>query len=155
MSISSTLQSYLDRQKVPYHLRHHPYTETAMRSAFAARVPAHRVAKGVVLKDEEGFVMAVVPSDRQVDLNAVNRSLNRLLEPAAQRDVRILFRDCDPGAVPSLGQAYNMKIIWDDSLAKEQACFIESGDHTELLELDHQSFIQLMEHQPHGLISCH
>ncbi|WP_432695316.1 aminoacyl-tRNA deacylase [Marinobacterium sp. YM272] len=155
MSISATVQSYLDHQQVPYHLRHHPYTETAMRSAFAARVPAHRVAKGVVLKDEEGFVMAMVPSDRQVDLDVVNESLNRLLEPATQRDVRILFRDCEAGAVPSLGQAYNMKMIWDDSLAQENLCYLESGDHTELLELDHKSFIRLMEHQPHGLICRH
>jgi Ala-tRNA(Pro) deacylase len=154
MSISSTVQSYLERENVHYHLRHHPYTETAMTSAFAARVPAHRVAKGVVLKDEEGFVMAVVPSDRKVDIEAVNRSLNRLLAPATQKDVKILFRDCQAGAVPSLGQAYNMKVIWDDSLATEQCCYLESGDHSELLEVDKESFVRLMAQQPHGMI-CH
>lgn len=154
MPISSTVQSYLEHQRVHYHLKHHPYTETAMTSAFAARVPAHRVAKGVVLRDDEGFVMAVVPSDRQVDLAAVNRSLHRLLEPASEKDVRILFRDCQSGAVPSLGQAYDLPVIWDDSLALEQSCYLESGDHRELLELDRASFVRLMSPQPHGLI-CH
>jgi len=153
MSISSTVQSYLERQHIPYHLKHHPYTETAMTSAFAARVPAQRVAKGVVLKDEEGFVMALVPSDRQVDLEAVNKTMDRLLEPATQRDVRILFRDCEAGAVPSLGVAYNMRMIWDDSLAEEQICYMESGDHSELLEIDKPTFIRLMEREAHGMIS--
>lgn len=153
MSISATVQSYLERNQVPYHLRHHPYTETAMRSAFAARVPAHRVAKGVVLCDEEGFVMAVVPSDRQVDLQRVNSTLHRMLEPASQRDVKILFRDCESGAVPTLGQAYNMKVIWDDELANEQLCYLESGDHSELLEIDNETFRMLMQSQPHGMIS--
>ncbi|MBR9883512.1 MAG: YbaK/EbsC family protein [Oceanospirillales bacterium] len=152
MSISSTVQRYLERQHIPYHLKHHPYTETAMTSAFAARVPAQRVAKGVVLKDEDGFVMALVPSDRQVNVDAVNHSLNRLLEPASQQDVRILFRDCEAGAVPSLGMAYNIKMIWDDSLAHEQTCYMESGDHSELLEIDNPSFMRLMEHQQHGMI---
>lgn len=154
MSISSTLQSYLERENVQYRLKHHPYTETAMRSAFAARVPAHTVAKGVLLKDEEGFVMALVPSDRKVDLTAVNDSLQRLLAPASQKDVKILFRDCEPGAVPSLGQAYNLKVIWDDSLANEQYCYLECGDHSELLEIDKTSFIRLMAQQQHGSI-CH
>ncbi|MBV1789856.1 YbaK/EbsC family protein [Marinobacterium sp. D7] len=153
MSISSTVQNYLERQHIPYHLRHHPYTETAMTSAFAARVPAQRVAKGVVLKDEEGFVMALVPSDRQVNVEAVNHAMNRLLEPATQRDVRILFRDCEAGAVPSLGMAYNMKMIWDDRLADEQVCYMESGDHSELLEIDKPTFMRLMEHESHGRIA--
>lgn len=153
MSISSTVQMYLERNHAPYHLRHHPYTETAMRSAFAARVPAHRVAKGVVLKDDEGFIMAVVPSDRQVDIGSVNSRLNRLLEPASQRDVKLLFNDCEAGAVPTLGQAYNMKVIWDDSLANEELCYMESGDHSELLEFDKRTFMTLMQGQMHGMIS--
>lgn len=154
MSISSTVQSYLERENVHYHLKHHPHAETAVTSAFAARVPAHCVAKAVVLKDEEGFVLALVPSDRKVDLTAVNRSLHRLLAPASQKDVKILFRDCQPGAVPSLGQAYNLEVIWDESLANEQHCYLESGDHTELLEVDKDSFMRLMARQPHGMI-CH
>ncbi len=153
MSMSAIVQSYLEQRQIPYHLRHHPYTETAMRSAFAARVPAHRVAKGVLLRDDEGFVMAVVPSDRQVDLGSVNARLNRILAPASQRDVKLMFGDCEAGAVPTLGQAYNLKVIWDDQLAHEELCYLESGDHTELLELDKAAFMMLMQNQNHGLIS--
>ena len=153
MSIAPTVQMFLDRQHVPYRLLHHTYAETMMSSAIAAQLPARQVAKGVVLKDEEGFVMAVVPSDRMVDIEAINRSMSRLLEPASQQDVKILFRDCQQGAVPSLGQAYNMPVIWDDALGQEEDCYFECGDHQDLIRLDKGSFEQVMHDYPHGVIS--
>jgi len=153
MSLAPTVQRFLDSQHVPYRMLHHTYAETMMSSAMAAQLPAHKVAKGVVLKDEEGFVMAMVPSDRMADLDAINRRLNRLLEPAAQQDINILFRDCNQGAVPSLGQAYNMPVIWDDALTLEEDCYFECGDHMDLLRLDRASFEHLMHAHPHGAIS--
>ncbi|MEH6578756.1 MAG: YbaK/EbsC family protein [Amphritea sp.] len=153
MSVSPTLQNYLNRRDIPYRLIRHPYAETSLSSAIAAHVPARRMAKAVVLKDDEGFMMAVVPSDRRVDLNAINRQMGRIFAPAGQRDVKILFGDCNKGAVPALGQAYNMRVIWDDHLAEEPDCFMEAGDHTDLLCLSQSTFKQVMTDLPHGLIS--
>jgi Ala-tRNA(Pro) deacylase len=153
MSVSPTLQTYLNRGDIPYRLIRHPYAETSLSSAIAAHVPARRMAKGVVLKDDEGFMMAVVPSDRRVDLNAVNRRMGRIFSPAAQRDVKILFSDCNKGAVPALGQAYNMRVIWDEHLAEEPDCYIEAGDHQDLLCLSQSTFKRVMTDLPHGLIS--
>ncbi|GAA0785101.1 aminoacyl-tRNA deacylase [Marinobacterium sediminicola] len=153
MSLAPTVQRFLEGQHVAYRMLHHTYAETMMSSAMAAQLPARKVAKGVVLKDEEGFVMAMVPSDRMADLEAINHSMNRLLEPASQQDVNILFSDCKQGAVPSLGQAYNMPVIWDDALAEEDDCYFECGDHMDLLRLDKSSFAHLMAAYPHGRIS--
>lgn len=153
MSVSPTLQSYLNRGDIPYRLISHPYTETSLSTAISARVPARRMAKGVVLRDDEGFMMAVVPSDRRVDLQAINRKMGRVFSPAAQKDVRILFRDCNKGAVPALGQAYNLKVIWDDHLASEPDCYMEAGDHQDLLCISQSTFKKVMSENPHGMIS--
>ncbi|WP_428033090.1 aminoacyl-tRNA deacylase [Amphritea sp.] len=153
MSVSPTVQKFLNQGEIPYRLLRHPYTETSLRSAIAAHVPARRMAKGVVLRDDEGFLMAVVPSDRRVDLHAINRQMGRVLSPAAQRDVKILFRDCNSGAVPALGQAYNMQVIWDDHLADEPDCYMEAGDHQDLICFSQSTFKQVMSEKPHGMIS--
>ncbi len=153
MAIANTVQNFLDRQHVNYQLVQHPYMETAKECAEAAHIPPHRMAKAVVLKDDDGFVMAVVPSDRDVDVDAVNLRMNRLLMTADQRDVRILFRDCARGAVPALGQAYNMPLIWDDELTQEPDCYLEAGDHTSLIYMSRHDFMNLMGDRPHGSIS--
>lgn len=153
MSVSPTVQKFLNRGDIPYRLIRHAYAETSLRSAIAAHVPARRMAKGVVLRDDEGFMMAVVPSDRRVDLHAINQHMGRILSPAAQRDVKILFRDCISGAVPALGQAYNMPVIWDEHLANEPDCYMEAGDHQDLICFSQSTFKQLMSEKPHGIIS--
>jgi len=153
MSVAPTLERFLDSHKVDYHLVHHPYSETAMGSAIAAHVPANQLAKAVVLKDDEGFMMAVVPSNKMVDLNAINRRTNRMLTPASQRDVRILFGDCQQGAVPAIGQAYNLKMMWDENLAMEDTCYMEGGNHTDLIKMEQSAFMSIMEPMPHGMIS--
>lgn len=153
MSLSPTIERFLDNKHIPYKRVFHPYAETAMGCAIAAKVPPKRVAKGVVLRDDEGFVMAVVPADRQVDLRAVNHFTNRLLTTAEQKDVSILFRDCARGAVPSLGQTYNLPVIWDDHLGQEPECYLEAGDHRELVKMNRDSFLDSMQNQPHGRIS--
>ncbi|MDO6562728.1 YbaK/EbsC family protein [Amphritea sp. 1_MG-2023] len=153
MPVSPTLQKFLNRGDIPYRLIRHPYTETSLSAALAAQVPVRQMAKGVVLNDDEGFMMAVVPSDRRVDLYAINQQLGRVFSPAAQQDVKILFGDCTKGAVPALGQAYNMPVIWDDHLAHEPDCYMEAGDHQELLCFSQSTFKQVMSEKPHGMIS--
>ena len=124
----------------------------AMGCAIAAQIPPARVAKSVVLRDDEGFVMAMIPANRQVDIAAINRKTNRLLSPARQRDVNLLFRDCSRGAVPGLGQSYNIPTIWDDSLADQPECFLEAGDHTEFVQLNKDAFSRSVSNLPHARI---
>ena len=50
---------------------------------------------------------------------------------ANEEQIETLFIDCEPGAVPALGAAYGLKVIVDDSLAKEPEVFLEGGDHAE------------------------
>ena len=96
--------------------------------------------------------MAMVPANRQVDIEAINRKTNRLLSPAGQRDVNLLFRDCSQGAVPGLGQPYNIPTIWDDSLAEQPECFLEAGDHKELVQLNKEAFNRSVSNLPHARI---
>ena len=154
MSMSPRIREYLEANKIPYQLVHHHYAETAKECAEAAHIPLSRMAKAVILRDDEGFLMAVVPSDKSVDINAINVRTNRLLTTATQQDVNLLFRDCAPGAVPALGQAYNLRVIWDDRILQEPDCYLEAGDHEDLIYLARKELEALLRDKEHGMI-CH
>jgi Ala-tRNA(Pro) deacylase len=62
MGIAITLAQYLVDRRVAYDLVPHPRTVTALASAAASRVPANSLAKGIVLKGGDGFILAVVPA---------------------------------------------------------------------------------------------
>jgi Ala-tRNA(Pro) deacylase len=98
--------------------------------------------------------MAIVPSDKSVDINALNQRTNRLLMTASQTEVARQFYDCANGAVPGVAQAYDLRVIWDDSIAQQPDCYLEAGDHEQFIYLAHKDFQALMQDRDHGTI-CH
>lgn len=153
MAIATTLIHYLKDKDVSYDLVAHEHTATAMASARKAGLPAHQVAKAVVLRDDEGYIVSVIPANRSLEIDWVNEELGRNLQLAGEEEFRKLFEDCEPGAVPALGDAYGMRVIWDDDLQYTSDVYIEAGDHEHLICLDRKSFKALMSSLPHTIIS--
>jgi hypothetical protein len=76
MGIALTLQEYLDDHHVPYDVMLHKRTHCAFDTARATHLPGERIAKGVVLTREGGFVIAVVPATARVRLDVIERALH-------------------------------------------------------------------------------
>jgi len=153
MAIAKTLMSYLQERGISYDLVEHKHTETAVESAHEANVPVHQVAKAVVLCDDAGYVVSVLPASHSLEIDWVNQVLERKLEMACEKEFSNLFADCEPGAVPALGEAYGIQVVWDDELAYTSDVYIEAGDHEHLIWLERRDFKKLMSSLPHTIIS--
>jgi Ala-tRNA(Pro) deacylase len=155
MPISEKLQRFLAESGVDYELIPHERTMTSAHTAERSRIPGDRLAKGVVLKDEEGYLLAVIPASHQVELDAVVEQLFRPLDIAPTRDVEELFPDCDRGAVPPIGRAYGLEVLVDNSLVAQPDIYFEGGDHASLVHVDRSGFERLMQGARHGRFSRH
>jgi Ala-tRNA(Pro) deacylase len=154
MAIAITLKSYLDEHHVEYDMVKHMHSETALEAAHSAHVPSHQVAKAVVLEDEDGYVVSVLPSTNRLDLEWVKQALGRELEMAHENELAALFQDCAVGAVPALSGAYGLDMVWDDQLKSASDIYIEAGDHENLVHMRGDSFRKLVEKMPHSVISA-
>ena len=154
MAIATTLKSYLEDHHVKYDMVHHTHSDTSLESAHSANVPSHQVAKAVVLEDEKGYVVSVLPSTNRLDMDWVNETLGRNLEMAAEDELPSLFDDCELGAVPAFSNAYGLDVVWDDQLKSASEIYIEAGDHENLIHIDGESFCELMKDMPHSIISA-
>lgn len=155
MTIAKRLKQHLDTQGVHYATVAHPRTTTAMETAEAAHVPGDSVAKTVVIHHEEGYVLAVVPSSHRVDLTTLQELLDRRLGLASEREIDKLFDDCDSGAVPPVGAAYNLPIVLDRSLNGRSEVWFEGGDHRTLVQVSGADFDRLMQDARHETFSHH
>jgi Ala-tRNA(Pro) deacylase len=153
MAIAQTLIDYLEARGVTYSTVEHPHSATARESARSAHVPAHQVAKAVVLKDDTGFVVSVLPANHTLEIDWVNQELERSLALASETEFKELFKDCELGAVPALSDAYGIQVIWDDDLQYTADIYIEAGDHEHLICLERKDFKKLMSSLPHSVIS--
>ena len=82
MAIAKQLEWYLEAAGVPYEVLPHPHSSNSAQTARRARVPLHALAKPVLFEDEYGYLMALVPAARRVDIERLRRQLNRRLELA-------------------------------------------------------------------------
>jgi len=155
MAISLTLLEYLEWEGVDYELLHHEPAFDSLHTAEAAHVPGDQLAKCVVLEDENGYLMAVIPATHELELDALNRQLGRNLQFASEEEIADLFEDCELGAIPPLPEAYGYETVVDDALTDYEDIYLEAGDHTELVHISGQDFQHLTEAAPHGYFSHH
>lgn len=150
MGIAITLAQHLAERGVPYDLVEHPHTATASESAKASHISLDRLAKAVVLKGEDGFVLAVLPASSHIQFGELRKQLGADVDLASEEQVETLFLDCEPGAVPALGGAYGLKVIVDDSLANEPEIYFEGGDHASLVHISGKIFQKLLADARHA-----
>ncbi|MBI2317831.1 MAG: YbaK/EbsC family protein [Betaproteobacteria bacterium] len=153
MGIAMKLSDYLKASAVQYDVVPHPHSGSSMQTARASNVPAQCLAKAVVLEDDTHAIMAVLPASRRLRLGELEASNGRALRLASERELKSLFNDCEPGAVPPLGAAYGMETIWDDSLSDQPEMYFEAGDHETLVHMKTKDFIGLMKDARHMAFS--
>lgn len=154
MSIAPTLQRYLKANNVQYDVIAHAPTMSSTRTAEACRISGNCLAKGVVLKRDGSYVLAVLPASRHLHLADLRASLGENIEMAEERELDKLFPDCAHGAVPAVGQCYGLSLLVDDSIETAPDIYIEAGDHETLIHLSHSQFSDLMAKATHGRFSA-
>lgn len=154
MSIPSRLSSYLAERGVQYEVAAHHHSRSSAQTARTAHVAQGQLAKSVLLEDEAGCVMAVVPADRTVKLGELARLLGRHALRLSDEDrIAGLFVDCDRGAVPPVGMAWGIHTIVDDEIETNDVIYLEGGDHEQLLRMSREQFQRLMQDAQHGRFS--
>ena len=153
MTVAASVVRILTDHGAEYDLVAHPKSFSSVESANAAHVPEDHIAKGVLLRDSLGFVMAVIPASEWVDLRRLHEELGRDLSIATEAEIDRLFNDCDPGAIPPLGEAYGVEMVLDESLTSLSSIYFEGGDHEHLVRLDGDQFNALMQGVRRGHIS--
>ncbi len=150
MSIASTVKWFLDSHQVSYEILQHPHTSSSAETADAAYIWGDQLAKSVVLEDERGYVMAVLPASHRVDLKKLRHQLHRNLEFASEEELGEIFSDCEIGAIPPLGAAYGIPVVYDDYLARLGSVYFEAGDHEDLVYMGGAEFLHMLAGAPHG-----
>ncbi|WP_019170445.1 aminoacyl-tRNA deacylase [Pseudaminobacter salicylatoxidans] len=153
MGIALTMQEYLEDNHVPYDIARHGKTGSSAMTAQASHVPGNEMAKGVVLRWDGGYLLAVVPATSHVDLERVRKLVGEKVELATEDETSTLFPDCDTGAVPIFGAPYRVACVVDDELDMRKDIYFEGGDHRTLVHVSRDGFERLMYGIPHGRIS--
>ena len=151
MTIAPRLREYLDEVNADYDVIEHQPTKSSLETASASSVPAEQVAKAVLLDTDDDYLLAVLPSDRRVELSELRSELGRKPRLASEDEIKGVFRDCDVGAIPPAG--YGVQVIVDDAIEQQPDVYFEAGDHASLVHMKHDEFSRVMQGARHGQFS--
>jgi len=150
MTISNRLDSYLTTHNIPFQVIEHDHSASSIGTAITAEVPLNQIAKAVILKDhEDRKLMAILPAKNKINLSEINDELMGTYRLAKENEVYTIFSDCEHGAIPPVGDAFNMHMICDELLDKLDFVYIEAGDHRQLLRISHEYFQMMAAKSKH------
>jgi HD-like signal output (HDOD) protein/prolyl-tRNA editing enzyme YbaK/EbsC (Cys-tRNA(Pro) deacylase) len=144
MGLPVNIRKFLEREQVAYRTLPHPRTSTLTQAARACDVPVSQLARAVVLVDERGLLMAVLPANHVLDFAALRSLLQRDVELVAGNLLASIFDGCEPRSYPPLAPAYNLEVIVDSAVADLEVVTFEPGVHTTLVQVNQRDFRKLL-----------
>src|SRR5262245_45139632 len=141
MSVCKRLREHLDARNVRYVVIAHSRAVTAQEIAAALHVPGREMAKTVVVASSQGLALCVMRAMDQVD---VDRVAARLASPyarlATEQEFRDRFPDCETGAMPPLGNLYNVPTLVDEELSHDREIVFNAGTHVDAIRMAYADF---------------
>ena len=150
MSIAATLQKHLSRKHIVFDVVSHSPTMASVLSAEACCVSPDRLAKGVVVRTGDRYVLAVLPASRRISRTELKIELGENFALASENELEQLFEDCVPGAVPPVGEAYGLDAVVEPSICDQPDVYFEGGDHATLVHVAQTQFAKLMGGAAHA-----
>lgn len=139
----TAVTEFLEREGVPYEVVEHERTQTAAAEARAAGMPPSDVAKTVVLRDEEGVRLAVVPSSERLDMHKVKLALgSKGLRLVSEQEMAEEFDEFEVGAVPPFGPMFQALELVDQRLLDHDRILCCGGDHEHGVLVDPNDVVQ-------------
>lgn len=142
---ATKLKRFLDEQGIAYQCIEHYPAYTAQETAAEAHIPGREVAKTVMVTLDGELAMVVLPANRMLSLELLERATGaRTAEVASEVEFESRFPDCEPGAMPPFGNLYGLRVFVDESLAADEHIAFNAGTHRELVQMGYADFARLV-----------
>ena len=142
------LEQFLRSHEVRFDTVPHDHAVTALDSARRAHIAGHDVAKTVMVKLDGRLVMAVLPANEWVSLDAMREATGaRSATLAREEEFRERFPECEVGTMPPFGNLYGMDVYASDTLSHEHDIAFRAGSHDEMVRMGWNDYERLVH--PH------
>jgi Ala-tRNA(Pro) deacylase len=142
-----TISGYIDEQGLDYEIVEHDPAYSAAEEAKATGLPTDDVAKTILLRDEKGYRLAVIPGSQRLDLSLVRELLGagKALRLATEEEMASDFPDFEVGALPPIGPLLPAPEVIDQRLLDHERVVFAAGDHRHGILIEPNDLLQLTQ----------
>lgn len=144
MDCKSKLEQLFRDEGVAYKAMTHPVAYTAQEAAAAQHVSGHQVAKVVIVVADGQLLMLALPASARIDFSRVKATLGaREVRLAREEEFKVVFPDCDTGAMPPFGNLYGVPVYADRALSRVDEIVFPAGTHRDTMKIAIRDFERL------------
>jgi Ala-tRNA(Pro) deacylase len=162
MSISQKIIKYLDENKYKYEIVEHKTTYTAWDTAQTEKIKPQEVAKALVMKIDNEYVLVVLSANRNLDKQKLLKVIN-----VGRKKIKLKnFKKIDfakeawmkknlpgkVGAIPPFRKIIKLNIFIDSLLAKNRKMYLGSGEYTSSIRIGTKQYFKI-ENPVKGIFS--
>jgi len=141
------VSQFLREAGIDHDVVEHAPTYSAIQEAHVTREEPRHTAKTLLLRDRDGWRLAVIPANRRLDLAKARRLLDGSahLRLASEEEMRLLFPAFDVGALPPVGPQLPLPEAVDVRLLYRDRVLCAGGDHRHAVRLDPRDLVRVSE----------
>jgi Ala-tRNA(Pro) deacylase len=143
MKMPPRLKSHLDEARVPYSSVPHVLISGSQYSAMVLHVHGKEVANTIVLHAGKQKLLAVLPAYYHINLKKLAEIVGSPVELLEERHYNRLFPDCEPGAVPPIGELYHLPVYLDEALSEDPEIIFNAGTHSDAIRMSNADYVRL------------
>lgn len=148
MAVHPNIIAYLDKHGVKYEALNHPQVFSSVEEAKALGIEADEIAKTLAISIKDKHALAVLPGAHKLDTKKLRQAMNsshaRLM---TEEEMAKDFSEYDVGALPPLGELFDIPVYVDKSLFDHETIIFAGGTHTDSIKIKTKDLIDLLK--PH------
>jgi len=111
-------------------------------------IPFHQIARSQLLRDNQGYVLTILPLGCHLDFSSIKTEIGRELEMAWPEEYSALFSGLDNKSIPPLSALFDLECFIDAELLKNEALYLPDGSGVGMLKMSGTDFMALQT-SPH------
>ena len=140
------IKEFLDQNNIKYLSIKHSRAFTAQEIAASAHIHGKRIAKTVILKVDGKLIFTVLPATYKVDFEMLKEALGaENVRLANEQEFKDKCPGCEVGAMPPMGNLYNIQTYVAASLVEDEEIAFNAGTHTELIKMNYNDYEKLVK----------
>ena len=142
--IFGKIKDVLNREKIEYEVLEHKPVYTSKEAAQVRGTQLRQGCKALICKTEEGFIQAVVPGDKELDIQKLQKlTLFKKIELGNAKEVRQIT-GCNIGSVPPFGNLFGLKVYFDKLVTENDIVAFNAGQHTKSIKMKAKDLVKVV-----------
>ena len=140
------IEEYLSQHGVAFKAHDHPPAYTAQEVAAEEHVSGNAIAKTVLVHDDKGYAMCVLPASYKLDMDKVAKARGcKKARLADETELAKLFPDAEVGAEVPFGNLYDLPTLVDEHLGQLEEIVFQGGTHRRAIRMKYVDYATLAE----------